>query len=213
MKNKFEKEVREKKFRVTIFGSARMKKGDKEYKDVYNLAKMVGMRGIDVVSGGGPGIMEAASAGHKAGSKKTKARTIGLNIKLPHEQRSNPYLDIEVKFKRFSKRLDNFMALSNAIVVAHGGIGTMLELFFSWQLMQVKQICNTPIILLGEQWKGLIKWLEKEPLRRRFFEKKDLDLLFFAKNYKEAIEIIEEAYGEYKKGTKDFCLNYDKYKL
>lgn len=213
MQREIKKELKSGEFRVTIFGSARIRRGDKEYRDVYNLAKLIGRRGIDVVSGGGPGIMEAASAGHKVGGKKTKARTIGLNIKLPHEQRSNPYIDFEKKFKRFSERLDNFMLLSNVIIVANGGVGTILELFYSWQLMQVKQICNIPIILLGEQWEGLIRWLEKEPLKRGFFEKKDLDLLFFAKNYKEAIEIVDKAYEEYKKGTKDFCLNYDKYKL
>ena len=207
------KELKKHKFRVTIFGSSRMKKSDKEYKEVYKLAKMIGKRGIDLVTGGGPGIMKSASAGHRAGTKKTKAGTIGLKIKLPHEQRTNPYITIKKEFTRFSERLDSFMLLSNAIVVAHGGVGTILELFYAWQLMQVKHICNIPIILLGEQWLGMIKWLKKEPLKRKFFQKQDLELLFMAKNSMEAIEIIEEAYDEFKKGTKNFCLNYKKYKL
>ena len=125
----------------------------------------------------------------------------------------NDYVNVKKQFTRFSERLDNFMLLSNAIVVAHGGVGTLLELFYSWQLMQVKKICNTPIILLGKQWKGLIEWLKKEPLKRKFFSKEDLELLFVAKNSKEAIKIIKEAYEEYKKGNKNFCLNYNKYKL
>ena len=207
------RELKKRDFRVTIFGSARMKKGDQEYKEVYKLAKMIGERGIDMVTGGGPGIMEAASKGHKKGSKKSKAHTIGLNIKLPHEQRMNPYIEIKKEFTRFSERLDNFMLLSNAIVVAHGGIGTTLELFYAWQLMQAKHICHIPIILLGPQWKGLTNWLEKEPLKRKFFNKEDLNLLFHARNSKEAINIIEEAYSEYKKGNKNFCLNYKKYKI
>ncbi len=207
------KEMKKREFRVTIFGSARMKKGDWEFKEVYKLAKMIGERGIDLITGGGPGVMEAASAGHEAGSKKSKAHTIGLNIKLPHEQRMNPYVQIKKQFTRFSERLDNFMLLSNAIVVAHGGIGTMLELFYSWQLMQVKRICNIPIILLGKQWKGLIKWLKDEPLRRKFFNKEDLELLFTPKNANQAITILDDAYQEYKKGNKNFCLNYKKYKL
>lgn len=207
------KELKLGEFRVTIFGSSRMKRNDKEYKDVYKLAKMIGEKGIDIISGGGPGIMKAASVGHKAGRGKSGAHTIGLNIKLPHEQRINPYVDIKKEFTRFSVRLDNFMALSNVIVVAHGGVGTMLELFFAWQLVQVKHICNIPIILLGKQWEDLIKWLEKEPLKRGFFNKEDLELLFYAKNCNEAIEIIEDTYNAFKKGDKDFCLNYKKYKL
>ena len=207
------KEMKKREFRVTIFGSARMKKGDWEFKEVYKLARMIGERGIDLITGGGPGVMEAASAGHKEGSRKSKAHTIGLNIKLPHEQRMNQYVQIKKQFTRFSERLDNFMLLSNAIVVAHGGVGTLLELFYSWQLMQVKRICNIPIILLGKQWKGLIKWLKDEPLKRKFFNKEDLELLFTVKNADEAINILEDTYVEYKKGNKNFCLNYKKYKL
>ena len=206
-------ELKKREFRATIFGSSRMKRNYKEYKEVFHLAEMIGERGIDLVTGGGPGIMEAASAGHKIGSKKNKAHTIGLNIKLPHEQRINAYVDIKKEFKRFSERLDNFMLLSNVIVVAHGGIGTTLELFYAWQLMQVKHICSIPIILLGEQWKGLIEWLKNEPLKRKFLKREDIELLFLAKNSEEAIRIIDEAYKEYKKGNKDFCLNYKKYKI
>ena len=199
MKNKqIIEELKKKKFRVTIFGSARIKEGGEEYKQVYNLAKMIGKKGIDIVTGGGPGIMEAASAGHKKGSKITKAHAIGLNIKLPKEQRANRYVDIKKKFTRFSERLDNFMILSNVVVVAHGGVGTMLELFFAWQLKQVRHVSNIPIILLGKQWNGLINWLKKEPLRRGFFKKDDLNLLFHAKNSNEAMKIINMAHEKYK---------------
>lgn len=201
-----------KDFHVTIFGSARIKEGDKEYREIYGLAKSIGEKGMDLVTGGGPGLMKAASMGHNVGSKSTGAQTIGLGIKLPHEQRVNSYVDIKKSFTRFSERLDNFMLLSNVVVVAHGGVGTMLELFFTWQLMQVKHTCNIPIVLLGKQWDGLIKWLEKEPMRRGFFDKKDLRLLFHAKDYKEAMKIIDDTFEAYKEGKKDFCLNYKKYK-
>jgi uncharacterized protein (TIGR00730 family) len=206
-------ELKEEKFRVTIFGSARIKRNHTEYKDIYKLAQMIGEKNIDLVTGGGPGLMKAATSGHKSGSKITKAQTIGLGIKLPHEQRINKNIDIKKKFTRFSERLDNFMLLSNAVVVAHGGIGTMLELMFTWQLMQVKHICNIPIILLGKQWDGLITWLKKEPLRREFFKNQDMDLLFHAKNSKDAIKIIDQSYKAFKKGDKNFCLNYKKYKI
>lgn len=211
IRKNFRKESKRKRFRVSIFGSARIKKNDPVYKQVHKLAKMLGEHGVDVVTGGGPGIMEAANTGHSAGSKRSKATSYGLNIKLPHEQFINPGVQTYRTFKRFSSRLDNFMLLSNAVVVAHGGVGTLLELFYTWQVLQVEHICHIPIILMGEQWHGLIDWLENQPLRRKYFEKKDLELLFFANTSEEAMRIIEDAHKEFKKGNKNFCMNYDKY--
>ena len=193
----YEKEIKHKKFRVTVFGSSRMKKNDKNYKEVYNLAKSIGERGLDIVTGGGPGIMEAASRGHQDGSKKTKAHSIGLSIKLPHEQGTNSAVQIEKKFDRFSQRLDNFVLLSNAVVVAPGGVGTMLELLYIWQLVQTNKMHHTPIILMGDMWNDFMKWLKKEPLKKKFFDKKDLKLLFHAKSNKKAIEIIDRAHRKY----------------
>ena len=199
------KELEEKDFRVAIFGSARIKKNDSTYKQVRTLAKMLGERGIDIVTGGGPGIMQAANEGHRKGRKNKRTHSIGLSIKLSKEQRANKYIDLLKEFSRFSNRLDNFMLLSNAIVVAPGGVGTLLEFFYTWQLVQVHQICNIPIILLGKQWPGLIRWLEKEPLKKGYFTKEDLNLIFMADNSKEAMKMIDTAYNEYKKGNKNYC--------
>ena len=214
-KEKFDEIVKSNHFHVTIFGSARIKKKDPRYNQIYTLAKLLGNEGIDIITGGGPGIMEAASLGHQAGKKKAKIKshTIGLGIKLPHEQEFNKGVGINKKFDKFSGRLDNFMKYSNVVVVAPGGVGTILELFYTWQLMQVNHICNIPIILLGDMWDGLIKWLEKDPLNKKFFEKKDMNLLFHAKNSQEAMKMINTAYKEFNAGNKDFCLNYKKYKL
>ena len=192
-------ELKKKRFRVTIFGSARIKRSSREYKDVYNLAKLIGEKNIDLITGGGPGVMKAASAGHKAGSKDNGAYTIGLGIKIPREQKINQYVDVKKNFKRFSERLDNFMLLSNVVIVTEGGVGTMLELFFTWQLLQVRHTHNIPIVLIGKQWKGLIKWLKKGPLKKKFFKKEDLELLHLAKNSNEAIKMIDATYKEYKK--------------
>jgi len=200
-------------FKVSIFGSARVGNKDSNYKEVYMLAKLLGENGIDVVTGGGPGLMEAANSGHKIGSKKTKAHSIGLGIKLPREQGFNKSLDYKETFMRFTSRLDKFMLLSNAVIVAPGGIGTLLELFYTWQLVQVKHVCHIPIILLGKQWKPFVRWLRQWPLKYEYFTKEDLDLLYIANNYKEAVEIVEQVYEEFKKGNKDFCLNYKKYKI
>ena len=189
-------------FRVSIFGSARIKRKDAIYQEIYEIGKKLGERNIDIVTGGGPGLMEAASYGHKIGRKGHDAHAIALNIKLPVEQKFNSYSDIKMKFKRFSKRLDNFMLFSNAVVVAPGGVGTLLELLYTWQLVQVKHIRHIPIILLGEMWPDFIKWLEREPLKRKYFEKEDLKLLFLARDADEVVGIIDAANLEFKKGKR-----------
>ncbi len=212
-KKDFERLYKEKHFRVTIFGSARIKKDDKRYKEIKKLAEMIAEQGIDIVTGGGPGIMEAANLGHQEGKKKSRVEThsIGLGIKLPHEQVFNKNVGESKTFNRFSNRLDNFMLLSNIVVVAEGGVGTLLELFYTWQLMQVKHICNVPIILLGDMWPGLLNWLEKDPLRKKMFTKDDFSLLYHAKDCNEAMKVINKAYTGYIKGNPNFCLNYKKY--
>ena len=208
-------EIKKKHFRVSIFGSGRVKKGSREYKLAYTLGRMLGEKGIDIVTGGGSGSMEAASLGHRYGKKKAnkKADTIGLTIKLPMEQTPNKSVEVVKEFKHFSERLDNFMLLSNAVVILPGGVGTLLEFFYTWQLVQVKQICNIPIILLDGMWPDFIKWLEKWPLKKKFFEKRDIQSLFLAKGCNEAVKMVDQANQEYKKGTKNFCLNYKRYKL
>src|SRR3990167_4061590 len=116
-------------FRVAIFGSARVNQKDENYRLVFQLAKLLGSEGIDIVTGGGPGTMEAANAGHKLDI----SHSYGLLIKLPREQRANAHLDVKKEFTKFSERLHEFMKLSNAVVVAPGGIGTTLEFFYTLQ--------------------------------------------------------------------------------
>jgi len=215
MKKTLKKELEKKDFRVTIFGSARIKKNDVHYKEVRTLSRMLGEKGMDIVTGGGPGLMMAANEGHKIGRKKSgkKSHSIGLLINLPMRQKESKYLNVKKKFNRFSHRLDNFMNLSNIFVVATGGIGTILELFYTLQLIQVKQTCDVPIILLGDMWPDLIKWLEKWPLKNKMLEGQDLNSIFLAKNCDEAMKMIDRSFEEYKKGTKKYCLNYKRYKL
>ena len=206
--------INKKHFRVAIFGSARIKPDDPRYKQIQSLAYRIAEAGFDVVTGGGPGIMEAANKGHQAGQKEgDDSHSFGLNIELPHEQSSNGHLDIKKDFKRFSKRLDSFMSLSNVVVVAPGGVGTLLEFFYTWQLIQVKHICDIPIIFMGDMWPELIEWIEKWPLKKKFLDKEDLHSLFLAKHCSEAIKIIKKAHKYHLEGGKDFCSNYDKYKI
>lgn len=210
---KIPKKINVKHFRVAIFGSARTKNNDRRYKEIEKLAKMIALEGMDVVTGGGAGIMEAANKGHKEGRKCAKVRSYGLNISLPKEQIANKHLDIKRDFERFSERLDYFMYLSNIVVVAPGGIGTMLELFYTWQLVQVKHICDTPIILLGKMWPPLIKWMEKWQLKEKMVELEDMNKIFLADTPQEVMKIIKNTHEEFKKGNADFCKNYKKYKI
>jgi len=136
------------RFRVAIFGSARIHPEDHIYQEISAFTKELAMNGYDIVTGGGPGAMEAASAGHHlAMEKRETARAIGINIELPFEQKPNMYLDVTESTTTFSARLDTFVLLSHIFVITPGGIGTLLELFYTWQLMQVGHICRSPIIL------------------------------------------------------------------
>lgn len=211
-KHSVESELKRHDFRVSIFGSARTQPEDELYKQVYDLAKEIGQAGFDMVTGGGPGMMEAANAGHTAGDPNHHADNIGLTIQLPWEAEENRHLEIKKHFTKFSGRLDTFMALSSAIVVTPGGIGTCLELFYTWQLVQVKHICPIPIILLGDMWEKLIDWVKKYPLKNGLISPGDMDQIKIAKNNKQAIAFILEHYHDVKAG-KCPCNNAEKYKL
>jgi uncharacterized protein (TIGR00730 family) len=200
-------------FRVAIFGSARVEKDTLNYEMIYNLAKLISMEGMDIVTGGGPGLMNAASEGHHAGRKDRNIHSIGFRINLPFEEKEAAHLDIKREFAKFSNRLDNFMRFTNAVIVAQGGVGTLLELFYTWQLMQVKHICNIPIVLLGEMWTDLASWIKNWLLEKNLIDEDDFKLLFLAKNNQEALAIIKETYQSFKNGDSYFCLNYMKYKI
>jgi len=196
-------------YRVAIFGSARIKEGDGAYRDVFAISKQLAAAGFDIVTGGGPGLMQAANAGHR--SVATSSHSIGLNIKLPLEQQANKYLDIKEEFSRFSDRLDTFMALSDAVIVATGGIGTLLEFFYTWQLVQVKHLCETPIVLFGEMWGGLLKWLGEEVEGRGMFDGADLHNLFHFTEVGQVVPFLLKVHED--RGLLEHvCINYRKYR-
>lgn len=177
-------------YRVAIFGSARTKPKTPEYKSVYNLAKELASRGADIVTGGGPGLMEAANAGAKEGSSQTKS--FGLRIDLPFENDFNNHLDIKFFHKKFSSRLDEFMRITNAVVVTPGGIGTLLELFFAWQLIQVGHMKKKPIILVGTMWEGLLQWMKENPLRKELIDKSDLQHIQIVEEMEDVVPLLEK---------------------
>ena len=201
-KANLEGKISKKHFTVAIFGSARIKENDPIYRQVYRLGKSIGSRGLDVVTGGGPGIMDAANKGHHEARKDPNVLSLGLNIILPQEQVPNKHLDIKTEFHLFSERLDTFMLLANVVVVAPGGLGTLLELFYAWQLIQVREIEHVPIILMGDMWNELIEWVNRWPLRRRLLSSADLECLFLVRDNEEAMKIIEVAHQAYTRGEK-----------
>jgi uncharacterized protein (TIGR00730 family) len=208
--NKFiMEELNKDDFRVAIFGSARIKPTDPTYKMVFKLAKEIAKLKADVVTGGGPGLMDAASAGFKS-IKGNNGDSIGLNIRLPHEQYHNRHLDMYQNFDTFSDRLDTFVLLSNVAVIAPGGVGTCLEFFYVWQLIQVAHTCKIPIIMMGDMWKELMKWVKKYPLKNGLISAENLDPIVNVNTCEEAIEIIKHAHKVYLENP-DACLNINVY--
>jgi uncharacterized protein (TIGR00730 family) len=210
---RFEDEIDLHHFRVTIFGSSRIKESEPVYLQIYDLAKHIAARNIDIVTGGGPGLMEAANKGHRDGRKDNECQSLGLNIKLPHEQQPNLHLDVYKEFEYFSSRLDTFMRLSNIIIVAPGGIGTLLELLYTWQLVQVRHIYHLPIILLGEMWKGLITWMRDNPLKLGFIDEDDFKKLYITHNNQEALVIIDQFHQAFLKGDTSRLDHGEKYRV
>ncbi|MBI5754302.1 LOG family protein [Candidatus Peregrinibacteria bacterium] len=204
----FRDELKRRDFRVTIFGSARIQPNDKIYKQVFNLAKDIGKHRFDIITGGGPGLMEAANAGHEAGDKENRSDSIGLAIKLPKEQNDNKHLDLSRHFSKFSDRLDNFMALSSVAVVMPGGVGSCLEFFYTWQLVQVGHIHPIPIILVGDEWKNLIKWVKKYPLKKGYINNKEMECVHVVKDNRQAMRIIFKTHKEFIAGKEKANNNY-----
>jgi uncharacterized protein (TIGR00730 family) len=177
-------------FRVSIFGSARMKPETPIYAEICELAYQLALRDCDIVTGGGPGLMEASNKGAQKAGHKT--RSIGLPIQLNiFESKPNSHLDVKREHRRFSSRLDDFMRVSHAVVVTPGGIGTTLELFYTWQLLQVHQISPRPILFIGDMWPELIQWMRKWPLAQRLMAEEDFQHVTLCKNVEEAILALE----------------------
>ncbi|MGI6681453.1 MAG: LOG family protein [Bdellovibrionota bacterium] len=187
-------------FRACVFGSARIKAGDPVYDMVFELARLLAREGIDVLTGGGPGLMEAGNYGAEIGQQENNTRSLsfGLPIQLEFEPDPNIHLDVRRHHYRFSHRLDDFMRLSNIVICTPGGIGTLLELFFSWQLVQVKHIAMRPIILLDKSyWQGLLDWMHAEPNRRKLISDKDFDFVHLVDTPAEAMEIVKDEHQKF----------------
>jgi uncharacterized protein (TIGR00730 family) len=185
-------------FRVSIFGSSRIKTGDPIYDEVKKLSYELAHLGVDIVTGGGPGLMEAANSGAMEGQKDSHSRSFGLAIHLPSEENLNPFVDRVFRHRTFFSRLHHFVRLSSAFVVLPGGIGTSLEAFMIWQLLQVKHINQHPLILVGNMWSGLIEWMNETMVSRGLVSESDMTIATVVSTGSEVIPIIREAYERFR---------------
>jgi uncharacterized protein (TIGR00730 family) len=178
---------------VSIFGSARTVPDDPHYKAAVETARLLAKAGIPVITGGGPGIMEAANKG----AVEAKGLSIGCNIELPFEQGSNPYLSRSLNFKFFFVRKTMFVKYATAFVVFPGGYGTLDELFEALTLIQTGKVKDFPVILFGtEYWSGLVDWLTRTVARERKIDPKDLKLFRVTDDPAEVTRIVIEARKE-----------------
>ncbi len=143
------------RYRVTIFGSARAKPGTIAYEETKRAANALAALGCDIITGGGPGLMQAANQGVDAAGSKS----MGIRVDLPFEQEVNPFVELAYEHRTFFTRLHHFVLASDAFIVAPGGIGTVLETMMIWQLLQVRHLQQTPLILVGKMWPGLVEWV------------------------------------------------------
>ena len=150
------KPSRHDRYRVTIFGSARVKPGTFGYEETKRAAAALAEMGCDIITGGGPGLMQAANEG--AASAPDRAQSVGIRVDLPFEQEVNAFVTEAFEHRTFFTRLHQFVLTSDAFIVAPGGIGTVLETMMIWQLLQVHHLQDTPLILVGKMWPGLIEW-------------------------------------------------------
>jgi uncharacterized protein (TIGR00730 family) len=176
---------------VSIFGSARIKPDSTEYATARKLGRSFAEHGWAVITGGGPGVMEAANRGAKEGG----GLSVGLNIELPHEQGSNAYLDISYTFKHFYARKVCFVKPAEGFVIFPGGFGTLDELFEALTLIQTGKAENFPVVLLdSDYWGEMLDWIRGELLADGMISPEDLDLLHVTDDYEEAVRTIVDSY-------------------
>ncbi len=176
---------------VTIFGSARIREDDPVYQSAREVARRFAEQGWAVVTGGGPGVMEAANRGAKEGG----GLSVGFNIELPHEQQSNGYIDLSITFRHFYVRKTMFVKAAEGFVVFPGGFGTADELFEALTLIQTGKVLHFPVVLVGsDYWAELLEWMRVELLADGMISPKDVELLFVTDDPDEAVARVLECH-------------------
>ena len=178
---------------ISIFGSARTQEGDSNYQLTIAIAEAIAESGYGVISGGGPGIMEAANRG----AQKAGGTSVGLNIELPFEQQSNPYIDQDklINFQYFFVRKVMFVKYAQGFVVMPGGVGTLDELFEAYTLIQTDKVSKFPIILVGrDYWSGLLDWIKETILKEKNISPEDLELIELVDTKDEIMDCLNRFY-------------------
>jgi uncharacterized protein (TIGR00730 family) len=176
---------------VTIFGSARVREGHSAYAAARDVGRRFAEAGFTVVTGGGPGVMEGANRGGREGG----GLSVGFNIVLPHEQHSNPYLDVEVVFEHFYVRKTMFVKAAEGFVIFPGGFGTLDELFEAMTLIQTGKIHDFPVVLVdADYWLGLLDWIRDPLLAQGMISPEDWDNLHVTNVPEEAVRLVVEGY-------------------
>lgn len=185
------------RYRVAIFGSARAKPGTFVYEEVKRAAAAFAEMGCDIVTGGGPGLMQAANEG--ATSAGLPQRSMGIRVDLPFEQDVNPFVEMAFEHKTFFSRLQHFVIASDAFVVVPGGIGTVLEMLMIWQLLQVRHVSDVPLILVGKMWRGLVEWTRTSMLdpRLHLANPEDIDIPQCVDTGDEAIGLVRQMHAKW----------------
>jgi len=183
---------------VTVYGSARTQPGMPDYETARKLGRRLSECGYSVITGGGPGAMEAANRGaHEAGGS-----SIGLNVELPREQKPNSYLSLSLSFRYFFVRKVMLVKYATAFILLPGGFGTLDELFETLTLVQTHKITPFPIVMLGKDyWQGLVAWMEKEMLGRGLINPEDMRLFYLTDDVEEAVQLVESFYASKDAGT------------
>ncbi len=187
------------RYRVAIFGSARAGPGTFAYEEVKRASAAFTAMGCDIVTGGGPGLMQAANEG--AASAGVSGRSVGIRVDLPFEQEVNPFVEQAFEHKTFFSRLQHFVIASDAFVVVPGGIGTVLEMMMIWQLLQVRHVENVPLLLVGKMWPGLVNWCKASMLDAKtpLASPQDVDIPRCMDTADEAIAAVKELHAAWEK--------------
>lgn len=185
------------RYRVAIFGSARAKPGTFAYEEVKRASAAFAAMGCDIVTGGGPGLMQAANEG--AAVAGAPQHSMGIRIDLPFEQDVNPFVEQAFTHKTFFSRLQHFVIASDAFIVVPGGIGTVLEMFMVWQLLQVKHLEHVPLILVGKMWQGLVDWTATSMLdpNQPLASAEDVRIPVCLETADEAIEVVRGLHAKW----------------
>jgi hypothetical protein len=188
------------RYRVAIFGSARAQPGTFVYEEVKRAAAAFAGLGCDIITGGGPGLMQAANEGAKAAGAPG---SVGIRVELPFEQDVNPFVEQAFEHGTFFTRLHHFVIASDAFVVTPGGVGTVLETLMIWQLLQVRHIDNVPLILVGRMWRGLVDWASTSMLDPRLplASPADMKIPQCVDTADEAIAVITDLHTQWKART------------